>query len=58
MPLQRWYTTRDGERVEWFRWGDAGKRYTYEIGNDAARRAAKSRARKQGRAIEANGGGS
>ena len=54
MPLQRGTTTRDGERVGYYRWGDSGKMYTYELGNDSARRAAKSRAKRQGRAIEAS----
>ena len=54
MPLQRGTTTRDGERVGYWRYGDEGKMYTYELGNASARRAAKSRARRQGRAIEAS----
>lgn len=56
MPIQQGTTTRNGERVGYYRWGDEGKIYTYEQGNKAAREAAKQRAKRQGRAIEAGGG--
>lgn len=35
-----------------YRWGDAGKCYTYEPGNEASRKAAKKKAIRQGVAIE------
>lgn len=54
MGLQRGYTTRDGERRGYYRWGDSGKMYTYEPGNEDARASARSRAKRQGRAIEAS----
>lgn len=54
MPLQQGYTTKDGKRMGYYRWGDNGKKYYYTPGNDDSRRAARSRARKQGRAIKAN----
>lgn len=54
MPLQRGETTRDGERVGWYRYGDSGKRYFYEIGNERSRATAKGLAERQGRAIEAS----
>lgn len=54
MPLQQGYTTRDGERVGWYRWGESGKRYFYEPGNPHSRASAKGLAERQGRAIEAS----
>jgi len=54
MPLQQGTTTRDGERVGYYRWGDSGKMYTYELGNAISRGMAKSKAKEQGRAIEAS----
>jgi hypothetical protein len=54
MPLQRGYTSRDGERAGWYRWGDGGKKYYYEPGNPDSRNAAKGLAESQGRAIEAS----
>lgn len=33
MSLQRGQTTRDGERVSYYRWGDGGEMHTYEPGN-------------------------
>lgn len=39
-----------------FRWGESGKCYTYETGDTASRRRARSRAQAQGAAIEANKG--
>lgn len=52
MPLQSGSTTRDGDRVRYYRWGDDGKMYTYTPGDDSARERAKERALRQGRAIE------
>jgi len=57
MPLQQGYTTVDGERKGWYRWGDAGKRYFYEPGNDRSRATAKGLARRQGQAIESRNRG-
>lgn len=54
MPLQRGYTTRGGERRGYYRWGDSGKMYTYEPGNERSRAAARGLAERQGRAIEAS----
>lgn len=54
MPLQQGYTTRDGERKGWYRWGSSGRRYFYEPGNPRSRAQAKSLAKRQGRAIEAS----
>ena len=48
-------TTQDGERIGFYQWNPPdGKKYTYELGNDSARRAAKSRAEKQRRAAGAD----
>ena len=47
MPVQRGYTTRDGERRGYYRWGEEGKMYTYEPGNARSRRAAKAAAERQ-----------
>ena len=39
-----------------YKYGDSGKCYTYEPGNDASRKRARKQAREQGRAIRANQG--
>lgn len=54
MPLQQGTTTRDGEEVGYYRYGDSGRMYIYEIGNKRSRAAAKGLAKRQGRAIEAS----
>ncbi|XGI84193.1 hypothetical protein ACEU6E_02795 [Halorutilales archaeon Cl-col2-1] len=43
MPLQQGYTTRDGERKGYYRWGDSGKRYIYTPGDDEDRERAKEK---------------
>ncbi len=55
MPVHRGETTRNGERVCYYQWGSSGKKYTYECGNEAARKMAKRRAQEQGRAARASG---
>jgi hypothetical protein len=55
VPIQQGTTTRDGQRVGYYRWGDEGKMYLYEQGNRNARLRAKRLAQRQGRAIEASG---
>jgi len=55
MPIEHGYTTRDGERYGYYRFGSEGKMYLYSPGNDASRRAAKSKARKQQQAARASG---
>lgn len=53
--IRQGYTTRRGERIGFYQWQPPdGKKYTYEIGNESARRAALSRARKQRRAAAAD----
>jgi hypothetical protein len=47
MPIQR--TTQNGKPG--YRYGEAGKVYTYSPGNAASRKAAKKKAIKQGLAI-------
>ena len=54
MPLKQGYTTRNGQRVGYYQWGDAGAKYTYTPGNAAERERAKEKAQRQGRAIEAS----
>ncbi len=49
MPVQE--CTLDGKPG--FRWGEEGKCYTYTPGDEASREAARAKAEKQGRAIEA-----
>jgi hypothetical protein len=53
MPINQGYTTRDGERKGYYRWGEEGTMYLYTPGDEAERERAKERARKQGRAIKA-----
>jgi hypothetical protein len=52
MPLTQGYTTRDGERKGYYRWGEQGTMYLYTPGDEAERERAKRRALKQGRAIK------
>lgn len=54
MPLQQGTTTRNGERKGFYRWGDEGKMYLYEPGNEGQRERAKRLAQRQGRAIESD----
>ena len=55
MPVHQGYEVRDGKRWGYYQWGDHGKRYYYTPGNESSRRAAKSKAEKQGRAAHASG---
>lgn len=50
MPVKR--TTKGGRPA--FKWGTTGKAYTYTPGNKKSRQAARARAERQGRAIEAS----
>jgi len=52
MPLSQGYTTRDGERKGYYRWGEHGKMYVYTPGDEEERKRAKQRALRQGRAIK------
>lgn len=49
MPIRR--TTKGGKPA--YRYGDSGKAYTYQPGNPKSRAAAKGRATRQARAINA-----
>lgn len=51
MPVHR---SKDGDGP-YYQWGDSGKKYHYEAGNEESREAAKERAKKQGRAARASG---
>jgi hypothetical protein len=51
MPVQR---GKDSDGA-YYQWGDSGKKYHYEAGNDSSRERAKDKAEKQGRAARANG---
>lgn len=55
MPIQQGTTTRDGERVGFYRWGDDGKMYIYELGNARSRAQAKRYAKEQQQAAYASG---
>ncbi len=39
----------------YYQWGDSGKRYYYETGDQQSREAAKDKAKRQGRAARASG---
>ena len=54
MPLSQGYTTRDGERRGYYRWGEGGTMYLYTPGDEEERKRAKESALAQGRAIKAN----
>ena len=51
MPLNKGYTTRNGKRVGFWRFGNL-KKYFYKIGNKRSEALAKARATKMGRAIK------
>lgn len=51
MPVRR--TTKQGRPA--YQWGNAGKKYAYTPGDKASRERAKTKARKQGRAVNASG---
>jgi hypothetical protein len=51
MPVQR---SKDS-KGPYYRWGESGKKYHYEPGNKTARREAREKAEKQGRAARASG---
>lgn len=55
MPVERGYTTEDGKKVGYYRWGKSGKKYTYTPGNEEARKKARKKAERQGRAIKSGG---
>lgn len=55
MPVQRGRTTRDGEPICYYQWGESGKKYYYECGNTRARKQAKAKAEAQGAAAYASG---
>jgi len=55
MPINQGYEYRDGKKWGYYQWGSSGKRYYYTPGNDASRRAAKSKARQQQKAARASG---
>lgn len=50
MPVHRG-KDKDGA---YYQWGSSGKKYRYETGNEKSRKAAKSKAEKQGRAAKAS----
>ena len=51
MPVHR---GKDG-RGPYYQWGDSGKKYHYEAGNQGSRENAKKKAERQGRAAGASG---
>ena len=57
MPVNQGYTTRDGERKGYYRWGEEGKMYLYTPGDEDERERAKEKAREQGRAIKSRQSG-
>lgn len=55
MPVRQGYTTRDGVRVGYYQFGQSGRKYLYEPGNERSRKAAKAKAREQQKAAYASG---
>lgn len=51
MPVHR---SEDSEGP-YYQWGEAGKKYHYEAGDEESREKAKEKAKKQGRAARASG---
>ena len=50
MPVRRG-KDRDGS---YYQWGESGKKYRYESGNEKSRESAKKKAEKQGQAVKAS----
>jgi hypothetical protein len=50
MPVRRG-KDKDGA---YYQWGESGKKYRYQTGNDSSREAAKTKAEKQGKAVKAS----
>lgn len=50
MPVQRG-KDKDGP---YYQWGESGKKYRYESGDENSRKEAKQKAEKQGRAVKAS----
>lgn len=55
MPIHRGYERHRGERMGYYQWGDAGKRYYYTPGNETSRKHAKAKAERQQTAAHASG---
>lgn len=53
MPVHR---SKDS-KGPYYQWGDSGKKYYYESGNQESRENAKNKAKRQGRAARASGYG-
>jgi hypothetical protein len=51
VPVRR---RRDGNGP-YYQWGESGKKYHYQAGDQSSREAAKKKAEKQGRAARASG---
>lgn len=51
MPVNR---SKDS-KGPYYQWGDAGKKYYYEAGNEESRERAKQKAKRQGKAAHAAG---
>lgn len=51
MPVHR---SKDS-KGPYYQWGDAGKKYHYEAGNEESRERAKQKAKRQGKAAHAAG---
>ena len=51
MPIHR----RKDSEGPYYQWGDSGKKYHYEAGNEKSRKAAKAKAEKQAQAAHAAG---
>jgi hypothetical protein len=51
MPVHR---SKDSDGP-YYQWGESGKKYRYEAGNEKSRKKAKEKAKRQGRAARASG---
>ena len=55
MPVRLYYTTKNGKKVGYYKWGNSGKKYFFTPGNKASRKKAREKAREQEKAIHASG---
>jgi hypothetical protein len=52
MPVEHGYEIIKGKKFGYYRWGESGKKYLHQIGNERSRKIAHEKAWTQGKAIK------
>jgi hypothetical protein len=52
MPVMRGYTTKDGKRCGYYKWGESGFKYKYDLDKEQSRKLALAKVKRYGRAVE------